>query len=252
MSLSKSTLKQNILDIFESSLDFNNDYDEYKVSKEIVDAIFEYISDATLEVKGATATLANGSTKTASVTMKNITEQTDQLRISLESSLVASFKDKGPTDEGQIGFKIFCKGARGDTNTELFKDEIEEIVKNQNRDFVSGSDNIEDLINEIKEDYKSGFVNFLKAQTSWLKGTAGYTTIAGVVSTTDNSGGTMFDDLKEKMENILNDTSSSTEQAAKAISDSIDTFTKTMTVKSAFTKGSPPTETITSATGNIK
>mgnify|MGYP003649691202 FL=1 len=255
MSLDETKLHELILIIFKNAEMTTTEYDVYRISKEIIDAIFDYIVDAEIEIlePGISSSsppitdpnhisinaITGWKTKTLSINpvLK------DEVRIALEASLVTSFKDIGPDilslgsnsgAYGQPGLRIFCVGVNEESIDEVatYHNAIETIVET-NR-FKSDTEEKNDLIKIVKNEYKSGIFSFITSQIAW---TGYYSTILSVTLPSDLTGYLLFKNIYNEMwDSVLNRGKPSTiEEGARAISNPIHKFITTTSVTANFT-----------------
>lgn len=243
MSLDKDLLAADIYAVFKKG-ENSELTDIYHSARELVDSIYSYISLAEITITTPGLHSSSGATDPSfAANGKDLViidySGDDNVRVALEASFVASYLDPGDENMGQIGFKIFCKGATDDDELALWNNAVDYIVDNDTRELDIDAE-------DIKSDYESGYSFFISTLKNWSD--ANYNSPEAVTIMTDAGGANMFLDMSLKMKE--NQTlGSSTVDSADDIASVIHDATTSATVTSIFVSISgyvqPKSETAT-------
>lgn len=211
-------------------------HDEYVVASNLVENILEWLINSQIRIfvpgVNPSGTLDVWSTdETSQGKILNIVlNDNPALRISLEASLVASFRDTGPTGYGESGLRIFCNQSITEEDAAAWENAVFDIIQN------NGSE--EDGA-EIIDEFTLGYPYFISQQVEWIEVAALPYAAAEAVTEILDGGEELFSGplgMKTQME-INTDTMSSSEDAGIDFANAINQATVGATVTSMFTNG---------------
>ena len=211
-------------------------HDEYTVAASLVENIYTWLRNAEIRIFvpgiNPSGTVDVWSTEeTSQGKLLNIVVSEDEsLRIALEASLIASFRDEGPDGQGEPGLRIFCNQDITDSDILQWEQAVADVIANISSDADLG---------EITGDLETGYPFFLSKQSEWVEASTPPYAAAEAVTEIIDGGEMMFSGpvgMKTQME-INRDSMSSSEDAGLDFANAVNEATIGATVTSMFTNG---------------
>mgnify|MGYP003111143063 CR=1 FL=1 len=223
----------------------NNQDDEYTVASNLVTDIFNWLKNAEIRIftpgvnpSGTTDVWESDDENPPSKTLLINLDESEVLRISLEASLVASFRDAGPDNMGQPGLRIFCNQDITEDDVLAWKTAVTDIIENKGSDKTIGDISGDRDVSDVDE-MVLGYPYFLSMQVTWSElSTPPYVAAEAATKILDQ-GESMFSGalgLKPQME-TNSSTQASCENAGIDFANAVNDSTVGATVTSMFTNG---------------